>query len=41
MTWLASVALRLRLRLAAEEDMFSDIALGEVATETSLDDIQF
>ena len=28
-------------RLAAEEDMFSDIALGEVATETSLDDIQF
>lgn len=28
-------------RLAAEEDMFSDIALGEVATNTSLDDIQF
>ena len=28
-------------RLAAEEDLFSDIALGEVATETSLDDIQF
>ena len=28
-------------RLAAEEDMFSDIALGEVATSTSLDDIQF